>query len=141
MIQGLRYFSVAVTNLEETVKQYQDMFGLKQMTPIRETSWGFRATMLGNGETAFIEIVQPAKPDSALARHMKERARPQNPQGEGVYVVSVEVDDWEATIKNIRDHGGKVIQQPETPDLAWAHPLSTKYVLLELHRKGGRTAE
>ena len=132
MWKRLRYFSVAVTNIDEGIKLYQDMFGLKQMTPIRDTRWGFRASYLGDGKTSFIEIVQPIDPNSALARHMKERSRPQNPSGEGVYVIGVEVDDLKATIKQIREHGGKVTEQPESPNSAWVHPLSTKYALIEL---------
>ncbi len=37
MWKNIRYFSVAVTNLDEGIKLYEDMFGLKQMTPIHET--------------------------------------------------------------------------------------------------------
>lgn len=134
MWKNIRYFSVAVTNIDDGIKLYQDMFGLKQMTPISDTRWGFRATMMGDGETSFVEIVQPINSNSALARFMKERSRPENPHGEGVYLIGIEVDDLEATIKRIRDQGGKVAQEPESPDLAWAHPLTMRYAFFELHR-------
>ncbi len=134
MWKNIRYFSVAVTSIDEGIKLYQDMFGLKQMTPVRETRWGFRATMMGDGEKALLEIIEPATPDSALARFMKERSRPENPHGEGVYLVGVDVDDFEGTIKNICDRGGKVAQEPESPDMAWVHPLSAKFAFIELHR-------
>ena len=134
MWKNIRYFSVAVTDIDEGIKLYQDMFGLKQMTPIREERWGFRSIMMGDGQKPFIEIIEPMNPDSALARFMKESARPQNPHGEGVYVIGVEVDNLEETIKNIRDLGGKVTQEPDSPDAAWVHPLTTRYAFIELHR-------
>ena len=134
MWKNIRYFSVAVTNLEEGIKLYEEMFGLKQMRPIQDTRWGFRNTMMGDGKTSFIEIIEPSNPDSALARFMKERSRPQNPHGEGVYILGVDVDDLEATVQNIRDKGGKVTQEPESPDVAWVHPLSTRFAFIELHR-------
>jgi len=134
MWKNIRYFSVAVTSLDEGIKLYQDMFGLKQMTPVRETRWGFRATMMGDGEKSLLEIIEPATPESALARFMKERSRPENPHGEGVYLVGVDVDDFEGTIEHIRDRGGKVAQEPESPDMAWVHPLSAKFAFIELHR-------
>ena len=134
MWKNIRYFSVAVTSIDEGIKLYQDMFGLKQMTPVRETRWGFRATMMGDGEKSLLEIIEPATPDSALARFMKERSRPENPHGEGVYLVGVDVDDFEGTIKNICDLGGKVSQEPDSRDMAWVHPLSAKFAFIELHR-------
>ena len=134
MWKNIRYFSVAVTNLNEGIKLYEDMFGLQQMTPIREARWGFRNVIMGDGQKRFLEIIEPTNPDSALARFMKERSRPQNPNGEGVYIIGVEVDDLEATIKQIRDCGGKVTQEPESPDMAWVHPLTMRYTFIELHR-------
>jgi len=133
MWEKLRYFSVAFTNIDEGIKLYQDMFGLKQMTPVRETRWGFRATMMGDGEQMFIEIIEPTNPDSPVARHMKERSRPQNPNGEGVYIIGVDVDDLEATIKQVRDRGGRVTQEPQSPNMAWVHPLTIRYSFIELH--------
>jgi len=134
MWKNIRYFSVAVTNLDEGIRLYQDMFGLKQMTPIAETRWGFRRAMMGDGQKSFLEIIEPTGPNSALARFMKERSRPENPHGEGVYLIGVEVDDFEGTIKHIRDRGGKVAQEPESPDMAWVHPLTTSFAFIELHR-------
>ena len=134
MWKNISYFSVAVTNISEGIKLYQDMFGLKQMTPIRETHWGFRNVMMGDGQKSFIEIIEPLSTDSALARFMKERSRPQNPSGEGPYIIGVEVDDFESTIKCIRDHGGKVTQEKESPDIAWIHPLTMRHTFIELHR-------
>ena len=64
MWQEIKYFSVAVTDLEAGIKVYEDMFGLKKMTEITETRWGFRAVMLGNGDRMQVEMVQPSNPES-----------------------------------------------------------------------------
>lgn len=135
MWSKVKYFGVAFTSIDEGIKLYQDVFGLKQMTPIQETRFGFRSAMMGNGKEPFVEIMQPVNPDSALARFMKETSRPLNPHGEGLYVTAVEVDDLEGAVKNVRDHGGKVMQDPASPDMAWVHPLTARYVFIELLRK------
>ncbi len=132
MWQEIKYFSVAVTDLEAGIKVYEDMFGLKPMTEITETRWGFRAVMLGNDDRMQVEIVQPSNPESPLARFMKERSRPQNQHGEGVYIIGVAVDNLAESVARVRQHGGKVAQDPELPNLAWVHPLASKYVLIEL---------
>lgn len=136
MLKRLRYFSVAVADLEAAIKTYLDFFGLQQMTSIGETRWGFRATMLGDGQQAWIELVSPSptNPDSALARFMRERSNPLNPHGEGLYLVGFEVDDLETTVEQIRAAGGRVTTEPQTPSAAWVHPLSANYVLIELQR-------
>jgi predicted enzyme related to lactoylglutathione lyase len=132
MWQEIKYFSVAVTDLEAGIKVYEDMFDLKPMTEITETRWGFRAVMLGNGDRMQVEMVQPSNPESPLARFMKERSRSQNQHGEGIYIIGVAVDNLAESVARVRQHGGKVAQDPELPNLAWVHPLTSKYVLLEL---------
>ncbi len=134
MWENIRYFSVAFINIDEGIKLYEDMFGLKQMTPIREARWGFRNVMMGDGQKIFVEIIEPMNPNSAVARFMRDRSYPQNPHGEGVYIIGIEVDDLEAAIKRIRDNGGKVTQEPESPDTAWVHPLTMRFTFIELHR-------
>ena len=134
MWKNIRYFSIAVTNIDEGIKLYQDLFGLKQMTQVSEVRWGFRGVMMGDGQKSFLEIIQPTSPDSPLARFMKERSRPQNPHGEGPYLIGIDVDNLEATIKQIRECGGTVTQQVDSPDVAWVHPLTTRCAFIELLR-------
>ncbi|MBI4641127.1 MAG: VOC family protein [Candidatus Tectomicrobia bacterium] len=134
MIKKIQYFSVAVADLDAAIKEYEERLGLKQMTPIRDTHWGFRNTMMGNGTEAFIELIEPTDPNSALARLMRDRTTPMNPKGEGIYLVGVEVDNLEESIKQVREKGGRVTQEPESPNAAWVHPLSLHYTLLELQR-------
>ncbi|MFC1942269.1 VOC family protein [Chloroflexota bacterium] len=134
MWESIMFFSVAVSNIEEGIEQYKGMFGLKQMSNIGETQFGFRSVMMGDGQKRFLEIVEPTNPDSALARFMKGRSRSQNPNGEGIHYIAVEVDDLEATVKQIRACGGKVAQEPEDPDVAWVHPLSLRSTFIELRR-------
>jgi len=135
MIKKLRYFSVAVTDLVEAIKQFQDLLGLQQMTPIQDTRWGFRNAMMGDGDEAWIELISPFDEKSALARHMRERSRPQNPNGEGIYLVGFEVDNLKEMVQRIRDQGGRVTQEAESPNTAWIHPLSTRYAFIELSER------
>ncbi|MBI4328855.1 MAG: VOC family protein [Chloroflexi bacterium] len=137
MITGLTYFSVAVRDLNEAVALYKTL-GLEQATPIRETRWGFKNAMMGSGGRNYIELIQVSDPNSALARHMRSRARPDNPEGEGIYLVSLEVDDLRATMDRVRASGGRVTTEPESPNTAWVHPLSTRFALLELAQRQGR---
>ena len=135
MWKNIEYFSVAVNNLEEGMKLYQSLFDLKPAGPVKDDKrMGFRSVVLGNGERPFVEIIEPADPGSALARYMKGRARPDNPHGEGLYLVGVEVDDLDKTVRRIRRQGGKVTQQGDIPGIAWVHPLSARHAFIELRQ-------
>ncbi len=132
MFKKIRYFSIAVTDLDEGMKKFESLFGLTAMTEPFEQRWGFKGVMLGNGEDRLIEMIQPSDPDSALARFMKERAIPSNPNGEGLYLVSVEVDDINETVKQIREAGGRVTQDENSPNTAWVHPTTSNFAFMEL---------
>ncbi len=132
MFKGIRYFSVAVTNLDEAIERYQKLFGLEVVVPVTERPYGFRSATLGHGEQRMIELIQPSGDDSNLGRFMKERAIPSNPNGEGLYMVSIEVDDIGKTVEQIKEGGGRITQNERTPNEAWVHPTSANFTFLGL---------
>ena len=67
---------------------------------------------------------------------MEERKNERNPKGEGMYMVCLEVDDIEATIKNIEEKGGRIQREEGNSNVAWVHPLGTKMVFIELQQRG-----
>ena len=132
MFQNIRYFSIAVNNLEEAIQRYEALFGLKVMTPTQERRQGFKSATLGNGTERLIELIQPSAPDSALGRFMKERAIPSNPNGEGVYMISIAVDDIEKSVQLIKEQGGRVTQDEQATNEAWVHPTTSNFAFMAL---------
>ena len=132
-VTEFQYFSVAVNDLEAGIERYTRLLGLTQMSEITEQRWGFRGCMLGNGTTPFIELISPSRDDSALARFMRMRSGEAYPDGEGLYLVGLRVDDIQATVATLRAAGATVTIEDESPSLAWLHPLSNGNVLIELN--------
>ena len=132
MFKGIRYFSVAVTNLDEAIERYQKLFRLEVVAPVTERPYGFKSATLGVGEQRIVELIQPSGDDSNLGRFMKERAIPSNPNGEGIYMISVEVDDIEKTVEQIKEAGGRITQNERTPNEAWVHPTSSNFAFMGL---------
>ena len=73
----LKYVGIAVTDINDAIKTYEQFFGMKQMTPVKQARWGFVNCMMGDG---FEHQVEQAR---ALARgalvhesegHMQEQA-------------------------------------------------------------------
>jgi catechol 2,3-dioxygenase-like lactoylglutathione lyase family enzyme len=127
-----QYFSVAVRNLEEGMKRYEEYFGLRPVGEITEQRWGFRGVMLGTGEGPMLEMIEPTRDDSALKRFMDLRQGDAYPDGEGLYLVGMQVADLEAAVKRVEDAGGRITREPETDNAAWVHPLSNGNVFVEL---------
>lgn len=134
------YFSVAVRDLEAGMKRYDEFFGLKPVGEIFEQRWGFRGVMLGNDEGAILEMISPMRDDSALKRFMDMREGDAYPNGEGLYLVGMQVDDLEGTVQRIEAAGGKITREAESPNLAWLHPLSNGNVFVELIQKAEEQA-
>jgi predicted enzyme related to lactoylglutathione lyase len=129
-----QYFSVAVRDLEEGMKRYEEYFGLKPVGEVKEQRWGFRGVMLGTDEGAILEMISPVREDSALKRFMDMREGDAYPDGEGLYLVGMRVADLEGTVERIEAAGGRITREPESDDAAWVHPLSNGNVMVELLR-------
>ena len=136
MITNFRYAGVMVSDLDEGIALWKDLFDLEPINEINTNQYGVRAQMLGKDGKPFVEVMTPVGPDVPLAKMMEERKNPRNPGGEGVYLVAMEVDDLEATLKHVESKGAKVIRAEGNSNIAWIHPLSTKMVFLELSQKG-----
>jgi len=135
VITDLRYVAVMVEKLDDGVKAWQDLLGLEPINQPSVNQWGIRAQMLGRDGRAVVEVMEPARPDAALARLMEERKNPRNPRGEGVYMLSMEVDDLEATLRQIEAKGGRVTREEGNTRTAWVHPLSLHQVFVELTQR------
>lgn len=136
MITDIRYNAVMVEDLDEGLKVWKDMFGLEALTEASTNSFGIKAVMLGLNGQPVIEVMTPANSDVPLAKMMEERKNPRNPRGEGIYMMALEVDDIDATIKQIESQGGRVQREDGNSNVAWVHPLSTHMVFIELQQKG-----
>lgn len=136
MITNIRYAGVMVDDLDEGLQIWRDLFDLEPVNEITTNQYGVRAQMLGVGGRPFVEVMTPADPETPIGRQMEERKNAKNPKGEGVYLIAIEVDDLEATLKHIESKGGTVIRSDGTASIAWVHPLSTKMVFIELSQAG-----
>ena len=129
MLKKIHHVAVAVDNLDEAAKFYQDGLGLDltgiEVVSAQKTKVGF--FKIGGSN---IELVQPAEPDSPLDKFLKTK-------GQGMHHLCFEVDDIEAEIKNLLENGATMIDQKPRPGahnsrVAFVHPKSSSGVLIEL---------
>ncbi len=130
-IQSLYHIAIAVRDIEEKEKLYEQCLGLRVTHREVVEEQGVRATMLEpeGGGTA-IELLEPLGEDSPISKFLAKR-------GEGIHHICFWVDDIEAALDKVKEKGLAVID--ETPRkgahytrVAFIHPRSTGGVLIEL---------
>ncbi|MFQ5814370.1 MAG: VOC family protein, partial [Anaerolineae bacterium] len=127
ILKDLKQVVVIVRDLEKTVEDYHYLFEV-QPSPIAEVAYGLRGASIpiGAGET-FLELVSPSDPTSPGARYLERR-------GQGLYLLGLEVYDWESAVQHVQDRGGVITQTAhrEHVPTAWVHPKSTGGVFIQL---------
>jgi methylmalonyl-CoA/ethylmalonyl-CoA epimerase len=129
MIKKINHIAIAVNNLEEAAKFYQNMLGLNlegvEVVAGQKTKAGFFKIGESN-----IELVQPTESTSPLVKFLETK-------GQGIHHICLEVEDVEAEIKALLEKGAVMVDQKPRPGahhtkVAFIHPKSSNGVLIEL---------
>ena len=129
MLKKINHIAIAVKDLDEATKFYENSLGLSlsgvEVVAEQKTKVGFFRIGESN-----IELVQPAEPGSPLEKFLETR-------GPGIHHICLEVDDIEAEIKSLLDKGVVMIDQKPRlgahhTKVAFIHPKSSNGILVEL---------
>ncbi|MDO9391764.1 MAG: methylmalonyl-CoA epimerase [bacterium] len=122
------HIGIAVKNIEEAAKLYQDLGLSVQGTEVVE-SQKVKVAFIGIGQSR-IELLESTAPDGNIAKFIESK-------GEGIHHLAVKVDNIEKALEELTAKGYQLIDK--TPrigagghKIAFLHPKSTKGVLLEL---------
>jgi len=123
MIKRINHVGVIVHSLDDTLKIYEKIFGLKPTTVKTAMEGKARVAFVpvGDGE---IELIQPLDPDMPQSKFLQTR-------GQGIHHISLGTDNIESEVDRMRKegvafaaeapkigaHGVKIIfTKPETTD-------------------------
>lgn len=135
IIKKIDHVHLIVKDLDQTVKAFEKILGLTPWGPIGVNDFGFaRQTMLTPKDGARLEIIQPKTGDGLNFMY-----KLLNEKGEGVYGISVFIEDFDAEVVKLREKGVAVELQtvdflwPDHPfRIAWVPPTEGQGVWLEL---------
>ena len=131
MIKKIDHISIAVQNLDEGIKTFENLLGLKSGHVEEVPDQGIKAAMFMLGDVE-IELIEPTKPDTGVAKFLEKK-------GEGVHHICLEVDDVDKELESMAAKGVELIDKQGRKGLAgkigFLHPKSTKGVLVELAQK------
>ncbi len=129
MIDKIAHIGIAVNNIDEHLKFYRDILGMKVGERTKVPEQGVEVIFLETGDTK-IELLQPLDENANINKFLQKR-------GEGIHHICLEVDDIEAALHELEERGIELIDQTPRPGaggcmVAFIHPRSAGGVLIEL---------
>ncbi len=128
MIKALSHYGHAVRDREAAVDMYARLFNLEVVERKDLPDDGVVNALCAIGMN-FAEPLQPTDPQGILGRYI-------DTWGEGIYHISLEVDDVDRQAAEIESKGARVIVQEPNAELptkrGWLHPKSGHGLMLEM---------
>jgi len=133
IVRKIDHVHLIVKDMDETLKSFKRILGLTPWAPIgiKESPLS-RVTMLCPKDGARIEIIQPKDKSVLMADLLKER-------GDGVYGLTVFIDNFDEEIKKLKKKGVALQEQTVTTlfpghtfRIAWVPPSEGQGIWLEL---------
>lgn len=132
-VKKLDHVVIAVEDLDDALALWERNVGLKPDASLdHPLGAGFKVSRLPIGES-FLELVQPVEEKGRFYEQVQER-------GEGLFSISIEVEDLDAAVAHLRGRGAQV-SDPEAgiwPDsrVARVNQGSAHGVSIQLIQRG-----
>jgi methylmalonyl-CoA epimerase len=123
-IINLDHVVIAVNDLTAATETWQSNFGLSLERTGDNQGLGIRQSILPIG-SAFIELISPLADTGPVAEALKTK-------GEGLYLISLSVDDLDATLADLRAKGVRVNDPPAGSRVTFISPRAANGVLIQL---------
>lgn len=128
-INKIEHIGIAVKNLDESIKYYEDVLGLKCYQVEEVIDQKVKTAFFMVGETK-IELLESTSPEGPIGKFIEKK-------GEGVHHVAFAVDELQNSLDEIKEKGISLIDEKprkgaEGLNIAFLHPKATKGVLTEL---------
>ena len=133
-IKNVDHIGLAVPNLEEALKFYEDVLGFKcEGTEVIEEQ-KVKVAFLPVGDTE-LELLESTSEDGPIAKFIEK-----NGGRGGIQHIALRVDNIEEAIEEIKSKGYKMIDEKPrygagNASIAFCHPKSTNGILIELSER------
>jgi methylmalonyl-CoA epimerase len=124
--KGVDHIVVRVKDLDAGIANWRDNFGLTLDRTSESVELGMKQAFFNLDNGGFIEVVAPLSDDSPVAKAIESR-------GEGLHVMAMEVEDRDATVKQLEANGVKLIGVGTSQ--VFIHPKSANGMLVQLTPK------
>lgn len=128
-ISHIEHIGIAVKNLDDSIKYYEDILGLKCYAVEEVKDQKVKTAFFMVGQTK-IELLESTDPEGPIGKYIEKK-------GEGIHHIAFAADNLKESLKEIESKGILLIDKEprkgaEGLDIAFLHPKSTGGVLTEL---------
>jgi len=128
-LTSIDHIGIAVKNLEESIKFYEDILGLNCYAIKEVEDQKVKTAFFNVGQTK-IELLETTDPDGPIGKFIEKR-------GEGIHHIAFKTNDINSSLKELKEKNILLIDdQPrkgtEDLNIAFLHPKSANGVLIEL---------
>lgn len=129
MIEKIEHIGIAVKNLDEANKIYEELLGTPPYKMETVDNEGVSTSFFKTGDSK-VELLQANKHESAIAKFIAKK-------GEGIHHIAFEVKNIHKEIKRLKESGYIIINDSpkmgaDNKLVCFVHPKSTKGVLIEI---------
>lgn len=129
MVNKVDHIGIAVKDLDETLKFYEEVLGIKCVSKEEVAEQKVKVAFLPIGDTE-VELLESTEKDGPIAKYIEKK-------GEGMQHIAYRVDDIEKAIEECKEKGIRLIDEKPRygaggAKIAFLHPKSTFGVLIEL---------
>ncbi len=129
MFRKIEHLGIAVVNMDEALKIYEDLLGHACYKIEMVESEFVKTAFIQVGESK-IELLEPTNPNSAIAKFLDKK-------GQGFHHVAFDVEDIDLEIERLIGKGFELINKTpkdgaDNKRIAFLHPKSTNGLLVEL---------
>lgn len=135
MMNRVDHIGIAVKNLDESVKYYTEILGLKLLRIEDVPTQNVRVAFIDAGNV-HIELLEPLSEEGAIYNHIQKR-------GEGIQHICFSVDNIRAEMSELKEKGVRLLSEEPIPaageaEACFIHPKDSFGVLYELYEKSGK---
>lgn len=131
-ISHIEHIGIAVENLEEAIKYYEDVLGMKCYAIEEVVDQKVKTAFFLVGNTK-IELLESTSPDGPIGKFIEKK-------GQGIHHIAFAVNSTKEALKDVEEKGITLIDKTsrkgaEGLNIGFLHPKSTFGVLTELCSK------
>ncbi len=129
---ALNHLALVVDDIETALGFWRDQLGIVQAGATQALPEEAARVAFLELEGGSIELIQPTDEDSGVAKYLAKR-------GPGMHHLCLEVEDLDATLRQLKAAGCELVNEEARHRGAWRyafiHPRSAGGVLLELYER------
>lgn len=128
MFKGIDHVVIAVKDLDGTISQFEQTYGVGVSDKGEPQGAGFKNAYF-RFDDGYLELVSPTNENGPVGRRVAA-------SGDGVYLIALRVDDLEKSVQELRDKGVRLVGDPGPGNpikgQIFLHPSAAGGVLTQL---------